>query len=319
MKRIIFSVMIALAATAGFMANGQAKKPILMVIPGDTWCNENGFMTTMNVQGKTERVPDYEAAVQTNMDLVNVTTKIGELMADRGFPLKDMAQTIRSIKQSSAEDAMTTSRSTGATLAETPLDRLLNRAKSDIIVEVTWKINSVGPKKQLTYNLRGLDAYSLKQVAASQGTGAPSFSATPEVLMEEAVIDHMDKFVEQLMAHFVDMEQNGREVAIDIRLFDNGSGLSFEDEYNGEELTDVIDAWMAQNTVNHRYSMTDATDDIIRFEQVRIPLYNENGTPMDTRRFVTNLRKFLSKAPYSLTSKIVTKGLGRANLIIGEK
>lgn len=319
MKRIIFSVMIALAATAGFMANGQAKKPILMVIPGDTWCNENGFMTTMKVQGKTERVPDYEAAVQTNMDLVNVTTKIGELMADRGFPLKDMAQTIRSIKQSSAEDAMTTSRSTGATLAETPLDRLLNRAKSDIIVEVTWKISSVGPKKQLTYNLRGLDAYSLKQVAASQGTGAPSFSAAPEVLMEEAVIDHMDKFVEQLMAHFVDMEQNGREVAIDIRLFDNGSGLSFEDEYNGEELTDVIDAWMAQNTVNHRYSMTDATDDIIRFEQVRIPLYNENGTPMDTRRFVTNLRKFLSKAPYSLTSKIVTKGLGRANLIIGEK
>lgn len=319
MKKIIFSLIIALAATAGFDAAAQAKKPILMVIPGDTWCNENGFMTTMNVQGKTERVPDYEAAVQTNMDLVNVTTKVGELMADRGFPLKDMAQTIRSIKQSSAEDAMTTSRSTGATLAETPLDRLLNRAKSDIIVEVTWKISTMGPKKQLTYNLRGLDAYSLKQVAASQGTGRPSFSAAPEVLLEEAVVDHMDKFVEQLMAHFNDMAENGREVAIDIRLFDNGSGLSFEDEYNGEELTDIIDAWMAQNTVNHRYSMTDATDDIIRFEQVRIPLYNENGTPMDTRRFVTNLRKFLSKAPYSLTSKIVTKGLGRANLIIGEK
>lgn len=319
MKKIILSLMIALAATAGFDAAAQAKKPILMVIPGDTWCNENGFMTTMNVQGKTERVPDYEAAVQTNMDLVNVTTKVGELMADRGFPLKDMAQTIRSIKQSSAEDAMTTSRSTGATLAETPLDRLLNRAKSDIIVEVTWKISTMGPKKQLTYNLRGLDAYSLKQVAASQGTGRPSFSAAPEVLLEEAVVDHMDKFVEQLMAHFNDMAENGREVAIDIRLFDNGSGLSFEDEYNGEELTDIIDAWMAQNTVNHRYSMTDATDDIIRFEQVRIPLYNENGTPMDTRRFVTNLRKFLSKAPYSLTSKIVTKGLGRANLIIGEK
>lgn len=319
MKKIILSLMIALAATAGFDAAAQAKKPILMVIPGDTWCNENGFMTTMNVQGKTERVPDYEAAVQTNMDLVNVTTKVGELMADRGFPLKDMAQTIRSIKQSSAEDAMTTSRSTGATLAETPLDRLLNRAKSDIIVEVTWKISTMGPKKQLTYNLRGLDAYSLKQVAASQGTGRPSFSAAPEVLLEEAVVDHMDKFVEQLMAHFNDMAENGREVAIDIRLFDNGSGLSFEDEYNGEELTDIIDAWMAQNTVNHRYSMTDATDDILRFEQVRIPLYNENGTPMDTRRFVTNLRKFLSKAPYSLTSKIVTKGLGRANLIIGEK
>ena len=76
---------------------------------------------------------------------------------------------------------------------------------------------------------------------------------------------------------------------------------------------------MAQNTVSHRYSLADATDNIMRFEQVRIPMYRENGMPMDTRRFVNGLRQYLGKSPYNLPAKIVTKGLGRADLIIGEK
>lgn len=298
---------------------GQAKKPTLMVIPADTWCTANGYMTEMEEQGKTTRVADYETAIQKDMDLYNVITKIGELMSDQGFPLKDLSQTVKSIKQSAAEDEMTTSRTGGSTLAETPLDRLLNRAKADILIELAWKVNTVGPKHSITYTLRGLDAYTNKQIAAAQGTGAPSFSAELPVLLEEAVVEKMDGFVSQLQAHFDDLMENGREVDIDVRIFDNGSGLSFEEEYNGEELTDIIDNWMAENTVNHRYNLSDATDMVMRFEQVRIPLYRQNGRPMDTRQFVVELRKYLSATPYSITSKVVTKGLGRANLILGEK
>lgn len=290
-----------------------------MVIPADVWCSENGYMESFNNQGKFTKVPNYEAAVQENMDLVNAITKIGELMAERGFPLKDLATTIRNINQSTAEDEMTTSRTSGATLAESPLDKLLNRAKADILVELTWKINTIGPKNSVTYTLRGLDAYTGKQVAASQGTGAQSFSAEIPVLIEEAALEHIDNFCSQLQAHFDDLVENGREVVVNIRLFDNGSGMTLEDEYGGEMLMDIIDDWMAQNTVSHRYSLTDATENVMRFEQVRIPLYNENGTAMDTRRFVRNLSRYLAKAPFSIDSKILTKGLGRADLVLGEK
>ena len=129
----------------------------------------------------------------------------------------------------------------------------------------------------------------------------------------------MDAFVAQLQAHFEDLLENGREVSINVRIFDNGSGLSFNDEYGDSELTDVIDDWMAENTVNHRYNLTDASDYILRFEQVRIPLYRTNGRPMDTRDFVTQLMKYLANPPYNLTSKRDTKGLGRVDLVIGEK
>ncbi|MBQ8969329.1 MAG: hypothetical protein IJ064_06335 [Bacteroidaceae bacterium] len=317
MKKTIIA-MLAMALLPLAMM-GQAKKPTLMVVPADTWCAANGYMTDFNDQGKTNHIPDYEEAIQTNMDLYNVVTKIGELMAEQGFPMKDLSQTVKSLRQSAAEDEMTTSRTGGSALAETPLDRLLNRAKADILVEVAWQVNTTGPKQSITYTLRGLDAYTNTQVAAAQGTGKPSFSAELPVLLEEAVIEKMDGFTSQLQAHFDDLMENGREVNIDVRIFDNGSGLSFEEEYDGDELTDVIDNWMAENTVNHRYNLADATDMVLHFEKVRIPLYRTNGRPMDTRQFVTELRKYLSVAPYSITSKVITKGLGKANLILGEK
>lgn len=298
---------------------GQAKKPTIMVVPADAWCNANGYMAGFTTQGVTTNVPDYKAALQTDMDLLNVITKIGELMVERQFPLKDLAATIRSIEQSAAEDEMTMSSTSGASLSESPLDRLLDRAKADIMVEVLWKVNTVGPKNSVTYTLRGLDAYTNKQIAAAQGTGAPSFSAEIPVLLEEAVLSNMDNFTSQLQAYFDDLQTNGREVAVDVRVFDNGSGLTLEDEYDGTELQEVIDNWMAENTVSHRYSLSDATENRMKFEQVRIPLYKPNGMPMDTRSFVEALRKYLKNEPYNLTCKTMTRGLGRAILVIGEK
>lgn len=319
MKAFKTLVLCTVALLTGVSGYSQAKKPTIMVMPSEVWCFENGYSSVSEHQGRQVRTPDYERACQENSDLLNVTTKIGELMAERGFPLKDMSAAIRDVNRSSVEDEMTVSSTSGAVLAETPLERLMSRAKADIIVELTWKITTVGPKRSVTYSLRGLDAYTNKQVAAAQGTGPQSFSAEIPVLLEEAVLANMDNFMAQLQAHFDDLVENGREVVVNVRVFDNGSGLSLEDEFGGEELADVIDAWMADNTVSHRYNLTDAGETHMAFEQVRIPLYRQNGMPMDTRHFANSLRKYLNKAPYNIPSKVMTKGLGRVDLILGEK
>lgn len=317
--RVISILMLAAMFCGSIVASGQAKKPTLMVVPGDTWCSANGYMIETNNQGRVSAIPDYERALRENMDLANAITKVNELMAERGFPLKDLASIIKTINQNAAEDEMTVSRTSGATLAETPLDRLYNRAKADIIIELVWKVNQMGPKSSVTYALKGVDAYTNKQVAAAEGTGAQSFTAEIPVLIEEAALEKMDGFVAQLQDHFDDMLENGREIILNVRVFDNGSGLSLEDEYDGEELTDIIDLWMSQNTVNHRYNLSDATESALHFEQVRIPMYRENGMAMDARAFSNTLRKYLGKAPFNIPCKILTKGLGRADVVLGEK
>ncbi|MBR2204205.1 MAG: hypothetical protein IJ914_08490 [Prevotella sp.] len=299
-------------------AMGQAKKPTLMVVPSDAWCKEHGFEQTFDNQGTPEQIPDYKAAVSTDKQLNAVISKINILMADRGFPLKDLQQNVKSINNLSAEDRLITSKRSGSAITESPLDRLRRTAKADIILEIDWTVNTLGPKSSITYNLRALDAYSNKQVAGAEGTGTGSFSAELPVLLEEAVQDHMDAFAARLQEHFDDLLENGREVVLDMRIFDS-STVDFEKEYNGYELNEVIDNWLADNCVNHRFSKSDATETMILYEQVRIPLYKQNGMAQDTYGFARDLARFLGAAPYNITVKTINRGLGRCLLVFGEK
>ena len=314
-KYFLSMVLLSLSALTAF---GQAKKPTLMVMPSDAWCNEHGYTQEFDNQGVKEKVSDFKTAVANDKQLNAVTSKINSLMADRGFPLKDLQQTIKSMNSDAAEDALITSK-TGSSVAETPLDRLRRRAKADIILELDWTVNNVGPKSSITYNLRALDAYSNKQVAGAEGTGKGSFSAEIPVLLEEAVQDHMDMFCERLQNHFDDMMANGREVSLTMKVFDNGSGLDFEKEYGDYELNEVIDNWLSDNCVNHRFNKSDATETTLMYEQVRIPLYKDNGQAMDTYSFARNMARYFKAAPYNIPIKVVNKGLGKCEMIFGEK
>lgn len=309
---------VAILTIISSSAMGQAKKPTLMVVPSNAWCKEHGYEQTFDNQGTSEQIPDYKAAVSTDKQLNAVISKINLLMADRGFPLKDLQQNIKSISNLSAEDRLITSKASGAAITESPLDRLRRTAKADIILDIDWTVNTVGPKSSITYNLRALDAYSNNQIAGATGTGKGSFSAELPVLLEEAVQDHMDSFVEQLQTHFDDLLTNGREVVLDMRVFDS-SVVDFEKEYDGYELNEVIDNWLADNCVNHRFSKSDATETMILYEQVRIPLYKANGMAQDTYGFARDLARYLGSAPYNIPVKTVNRGLGRCLLILGEK
>jgi len=310
----IFTLLAVLCLSVAF---GQAKKPTIMVVPSEVWCNTNGYMTTFNNQGTMTKIPDLKKAFQENAGLVQVVAKINTLMADRGFPLKDMAAALKTLESESAENAMLSSKS-GAGVAETPIDKLKKVAKADIIMELTYTVNTTGPKKSVTFTLKGLDAYTDKQVAGATGTGAPSFSAELPVLLEEAVLAHIDNFNGQLQAHFDDMFANGREIIVRIKKFDSWTD-DLETEFGGKELGTVIEEWMTANTVKGRYSLSDSTEGMQLYEQVRIPLYDASGKATDARGFVKGLQTFLKAAPYNITNKLMMKGLGQAVIVLGEK
>jgi hypothetical protein len=311
--------MIILSANMLF---AQAKKPTIMVVPSDAWCNANGYMMEFDNQGITVKIPNYKQAFQENTDLLLAISKINGIMAERGFPLKNMESVIKSLESNSAEDAMMSSKS-GSEASESPVDQLKKVAKADIIMQLTWSIASTGPKKTLTFNLQGLDAYTDKQIATAAGTGTPSISAEVPVLVEEAILDHMDNFTSSLQTFFDDLFTNGREVIVRVKKWDDWDE-DLETEYgdDDEELGDIIDEWMADNTVNGRFSTTDATENMMLFEQVRMPLYYEKKgkqRAMDTRRFAKKLVKFLKEEPYNIPCKVTTKGLGRATIYLGGK
>ena len=312
MKRLVF---LLLGICISIFAFSQAKKPTLMVVPSDLYCNQHGYMQSFNNQGTTEMIPDYKKALQNDPQLLTGITVIGQMMADRGFPLKLMEQELKSLNQESAEDALLTSKS-GSDVAESPVDRLKKTSKSDIILQVTWLVNKTGPKYSLTFNLQGIDAYTNKQIAACQGTGDPTFSAELPVLIEESIANHLETFTTQLQNHFDDMFENGREITLRVRKWED-SEYDLESEFDGTELSDIIEDWISANTVKGRFNTSDATENFMYFEQVRIPLYDENQRAMDARRWTRGLINKLKSL--GVPAKLMMKGLGQATIVIGGK
>lgn len=308
---------LAIILMMPFLSIGQAKKPTLMVVPSDLWCKEYGYLTEFNNQGTKVLIPDYKKALQEDANLILVISKINELMADRGFPLKNLESILKSLENQSAEDALLMS-SEGAEINENPIDKLKKVAKADIIIQMTYTIQSVGPKNTVTFNLQGIDSYTNKQIAGSSGTGAPSFTAEIPVLLAEAVVANIDLYNVQLQNHFDDMFENGREVILRVLTWNNWEHNLESEDFGGDMLSNIIENWVHENTVKNRFSTLDATENMMVFEQVRIPLFNERGQATDTRRWAFNLKKYLMDK-FQIESKLMMKGLGQAQLILGDK
>ena len=315
MKR--FFAMIALATVFAVAMSGQAKKPSLMVVPSDMWCNTHGFVVVEDSMGEQMPVPDYRKALMSDPYLISVISKINGLMSDRGFPLKNLESEIKSLNTSSAEEAAITAKDGSGVMTNT-LAQLRQRSRADIILQLSWTINETGPKRSVTYTLQGLDSYTNKEVATATGTGAPSFTAEIPVLLEEAVNAHMDEFCERLQNHFEDLLTNGREVSMNIKVFDNPNGYDLESEFDGKELREIIDNWVYDNTVSHRFSLVDETEVNMKYADVRIPIYDERGRAMAASNFGRSLQKFL-KEKYTIAAKVDNAGLGLVNIYLFNK
>ena len=314
-KIIVLTICFALMNIVAF---AQEKKPTLMILPSDNWCNQRFFMTSYDKQGMKVKVPDYQKAFIEDSELGQVISKLGELMIKYGYSLKDAEQEIKNVYARSSEDNVTMSSTTGASIAENPLDMIKRRAKMDIIIQIDWKINREEGGKSSSFTLEAFDSYTSKRIATTTGVGKTSSASVPS-LLESAVKSRIKEFDKQMMSYYNDLNKNGREILLTVKCWDNWDNnleSEFGDDY--DELLDCIQKWLRKNTINASFNLSDATENFAQFEQVRIPLYNSEGEALDARGFATMLRKYLIKN-LGITSKVMTRGLGEAIIVLGEK
>ena len=138
------------------------------------------------------------------------------------------------------------------------------------------------------------------------------------MLIEEAVLANLDQFNSQLQTHFDDLFENGREIKLQVKVWDTFEGDL--EEYYGEdeeELGYLIENWLYDHAVKGRFNTTVYTANQMVIEQLRIPLFDERERAVDARRWARSLRNYLKK-DLMIESKLMTKGLGEVILILGE-
>ena len=97
MKQIAIGFLLLLSTVEVF---AQPKKPTLMIFPSDNWCIQRYFYKEINNQGNIIKSPDYKKAFQEDQEIGQVISKIGSLMIEKGFPLKDAENEMKNLHQS---------------------------------------------------------------------------------------------------------------------------------------------------------------------------------------------------------------------------
>ena len=242
-------------------------------------------------------------------------------MKNKGFTMKMLEAQLDKVDKKMADQNLRMSSKTGGGVMMSPTDMLKMTAKADIIMEITYTEKKSGPKKWIQLTLEGLDAGTGTLASHATGNGEPSFAAGTAELMTEAVSAYMDGFCDGLMDHFIDIQQNGREINLNIQVWDDwGEDLETED-YGDDELLTVIEDWVSDNTVNSSFNLSDATESFMVFEMTRIPtIYiDKNGREkaMDAAKFGKQLRDYLGDL--GLESKGERNSLSEMTIWIGHK
>lgn len=313
----------ALLLTVCVTGWSQAKKPTIMVVPADAFCERNGFVQQVGAMGETVSSPDYSRAMKENSDIRTLVSAMADFMAKNDFPIQSLEQELKRLQTEDAEMAMMTGRS-GGEIEETPLERLRRNARADIILDLDYEIHRVGPQKQISFNLQAIDAYSSKIISGN--TGVSSAANVPLTsLLEECVLSFKDNFLSGLQHYFDDLFANGREISITFLRYDN-CPFYFDDdiEIDGEdyEFGEWVEEWLQDNTVNGRFTTGASSGNRLRYTQVRIPLYSQNrrgrDVAIDADDYVRPLVRELKKQ-LGVTVGASPRGLGDVWITVGDK
>lgn len=293
-------------------AQPQANQPTIMVIPSRGLMEKLGYLQRETNNGVTDYISDYNRAFVENTDLGHVISKIGELFSDRGFNLKSLDFELRQIQQESVEDMALESKGNGE-VASSLLDQVLNNARPDIILELTYELKKDGFMNSLYFDIQALDAYTREQVAAASGAGPNTTETVLIKLAIEAVHNHIDNLQSQMQNYFNDISANGRKIYARVQIFDD-AGFDFEDEFGNEELGEVLTVWMKHHSKNNSSRITKNTPNEMRYS-LRIPLFDQEGLPMSAYEFAEEIASFL-KTTYGIRTRKMTQGIGDARLVI---
>ena len=283
--------------------------PTLMVIPSDGLLQGLGCLSTIDNQGVTSYVRDYNKALINSSDLKFIIAAIEEEFADVGYPLENLEQSLKMIVNENAMDQ-------ADGVARDLRAELMNTARPDYIIEVEYdmKVNTLGRNidKSLTYIVKCMNTYTNKAIAVVTRTDVGKGSGNTEIA--QIIKGDFPVTIKELQgtitANYADILANGAEITLRVAVLEN-SGLALDAKCGDEEIGEQVINWLKSNTVNSTFKMTKNTTTEMRFTNVRIYTSDESGNPYTAYDFAKDFKNAMEEG-CGLIFANRTQGLGDA-------
>ena len=252
----------------------------------DTTKKVNSVQPKIIVIPFTKENEDIRTILEADINKRVAITKVKEAFDNRGFTTVDFAAKLKS----SLDDQIFTSSSQSDIKS-----KIIELSGADIYVEVEvppMVVSNSGNSARLI--ITGYDA-STGNSFSNKVCESPKFDVDDYgALVTRAMKTCADDFLNTLQNKFTDVVNNGRAVKIKFTIAE-GSSMKFSTEIASESLpfSDVLEAWMGNNSLKNNYHIQGTTDLSMLFDEVRIPLKDDNGRNYNPNKFALKIFQYL--------------------------
>jgi hypothetical protein len=284
MKTIIFKLFVLFT----FPILSQAIKPKVMIVPADTWMNNNSFVTEEDEDGATQTTYEYGQAFSKDAILNAVVNKVGGIFADRGFNLTSMAQEIKSINAKLERNKL-------AGRVISVLDELALAVAPDIYLYLDYNLtgqDAFGQNQVDRFEITAVDAYSNEIIASVGPESGPKSSGSEADLVAERVLARVNELESKMMSVFNGYVQNGRKVKVEIQVGETAIDYECWDMYGveigGEMLVDYLQNWADGKSIGAANLSPSSSGETVVIE-MSIPLKSAKGKPLKAFSYALDL------------------------------
>ena len=236
-------------------------------------------------QGKSSRAAFEES------ELMRIAiTKVKEAFDNRGINTIDFRAKLKQITNNEALE--------GDQKVDIK-DELIRMSGADFYIEVEANTNLSNEGNSVTVILSAYDAYTGESMANKVSTSPKFYTTTYEKLVEKAVDDKIEDFLNTLQEKFTDIRENGRSVSLTVGIKnDAGFDLDTEIESEGLLLSELIEDFVVSHAYKGKYHMQGMSTNKIIFDLVKTPIFGDDGKPYRLSRFAVDMRNYLKNYGY---------------------
>lgn len=235
---------------------------------------------------------DIRKSLDVSNDKRQVIAQISGAFADKGFATKDFYANFKSVSNNAAfeDDSQTDLKS-----------QIIASSGADIFVEADISINLQNDGNSVRLVLKACEASTAKVLASKIGDSGRFYTTDIGKLGAKAVEKAMEGFFATMQQSFNDIVMNGRSIVVNVS-FNEMSDYDTTSEVgeSGDELRDVLEEWMEKNSYKNYYHIQGTTAKKMIFDDVRIPLKDENGNNYNINKFSRSLANFFKSMGLSV-------------------
>ncbi len=255
------------------------------------------FFVSLNVFAQNQNLPkimvipftkdgeDLRTVLDENILSRIAITKIKEGFDTRGYTTVDFVGRLKAAKDNQVFNLNN----------QTDLKaKILELSGSDIYVVAEVSSNSDQSGSSATVIISSYETATGNSLSNKVSNSGKFQTNDIDKLVSRAVEKSMEDFVFTVNEKFSDMLRNGRSVFVDFSFSEDSEyTMTSEIGKDAEAFSDVLEEWIANNSLNNNYHIQGVTDLKMIFDEVKIPLKDKNAMNYTSTKFALELFRFL--------------------------